>query len=55
MKNYVSYSLCGTMVATSGLQRRYSDFFALRECLVKRWKGLYVPGIPPKALSKIYF
>lgn len=50
IKNHVTYKLCGSSVATSGLTRRYSDFFALRESLVKRWRGLYVPGMPPKKL-----
>ncbi|CAI2368715.1 unnamed protein product [Moneuplotes crassus] len=28
--------------------RRYKDFFSLRQALVKRWPGVYVPPIPPK-------
>lgn len=28
--------------------RRYSDFFSLREKLVERWPGVYIPNIPPK-------
>ena len=28
--------------------RRYSHFAMLREALVKRWPGCYVPPVPPK-------
>jgi hypothetical protein len=29
-------------------QRRYKDFFALRNALFSRWPGCYIPPIPPK-------
>lgn len=28
--------------------RKYSDFHALREALVKRWPGCFIPPIPEK-------
>ena len=28
--------------------RRYSDFNLLREILVKRWPGCYIPAMPEK-------
>lgn len=30
------------------ITRRYSDFFLLREILVKRWPGFYIPSLPEK-------
>ena len=30
------------------LERRYSDFFALREKLLRNYPGIYIPNIPPK-------
>jgi hypothetical protein len=27
--------------------KRYKDFEALRQCLVDRWVGFYIPAIPP--------
>jgi hypothetical protein len=26
--------------------RRYNEFFALREVLLQRWPGIYIPPIP---------
>lgn len=28
--------------------RRYKDFLALRNALILRWPGCYIPPIPPK-------
>lgn len=44
---YISYTLLGTDVQNQP-SRRYSDFFALRERLLERWPGVYIPNIPPK-------
>ena len=30
------------------LERRYSDFFSLREKLLRNYPGVYIPSIPPK-------
>jgi len=29
-------------------QKRYNDFFQLREMLFERWPGFFIPAIPPK-------
>eukprot|EP00357_Protocruzia_adherens_P011801 CAMPEP_0115004784 /NCGR_PEP_ID=MMETSP0216-20121206/19458_1 /TAXON_ID=223996 /ORGANISM="Protocruzia adherens, Strain Boccale" /LENGTH=469 /DNA_ID=CAMNT_0002370937 /DNA_START=71 /DNA_END=1480 /DNA_ORIENTATION=+ len=31
--------------------RRYNDFFVLRNVLLSRWPGIYIPSIPPKQTS----
>lgn len=49
IKKFVTYSLSGTAIPTSGI-RRFSDFYALREKLLERWPGIYIPNIPPKKL-----
>lgn len=28
--------------------RRYSDFFNVRNALIHRWPGVFIPAIPPK-------
>ena len=48
--SYIAYTMDGTDV-TEKLIRRYSDFFALYEKLLKRWPGIYVPRIPPKKIT----
>jgi sorting nexin-1/2 len=30
--------------------RRYREFFALRNVLLSRWPGIYIPAIPEKQL-----
>ena len=48
--SYISYTLKVTNI-TEPLERRYSDFFALYEKLLQRWKGIYIPRIPPKKIT----
>ena len=48
VKKYVSYTLTGSATQNVEISRRYSDFFALREKLCKRWPGIYIPNIPKK-------
>lgn len=48
ISSYVVYKFLGSSIATEGLTRRYSEFYSLRETLIKRWRGLYIPGMPPK-------
>lgn len=31
--------------------RRYSDFYELRETLLRKWPGCYIPPIPEKMLA----
>ena len=48
--SYIAYSL-NVKNITEPLERRYSDFFALYEKLLQRWKGIYIPRIPPKKIT----
>ena len=47
IKNHIEYSMGGQDL-TDPITRRYSDFFSLREKLVERWPGVYIPNIPGK-------
>ena len=47
MKDYISYTFSGKDIDTP-LNRRFSDFLALRQKLVERWPGIFIPVIPPK-------
>lgn len=33
------------------INRRYNEFFVLRNCMVQRYPGLYIPQIPQKSKS----
>ena len=44
---YISYTLTGNLLPSSVL-RRYTDFYNLREKLIERWPGVYIPYIPSK-------
>ena len=46
-KSYVQYKVTGDLVKEP-IYRRFSDFYSLREKLVERWPGLYIPNLPPK-------
>jgi sorting nexin-1/2 len=49
MSKYVLYTIKGTdKDGPFEAFRRYSDFFHLREILLQRWPGCYIPPIPPK-------
>ncbi len=47
IKSYVQYKVTGKLVKEP-IYRRFSDFYSLREKLVERWPGLYIPNLPPK-------
>ena len=47
IKSYVQYKVTGDLVKEP-IYRRFSDFYSLREKLVERWPGLYIPNLPPK-------
>jgi len=51
MKDYISYTFSGKEIDTP-LNRRFSDFLILRQKLVERWPGIYIPIIPPKKAIK---
>lgn len=36
------------------IERRYSDFFALRGYFVHRWPGVFIPPVPPKKIIVSY-
>jgi hypothetical protein len=47
LKSYIVYTVIVNRKKEE-IYRRYSDFFALREKLIERWPGVYIPNIPPK-------
>ena len=51
MKDYISYTFSGKDIDTP-LNRRFSDFLILRQKLVERWPGIFIPIIPPKKAIK---
>jgi hypothetical protein len=49
IKAYVEYMIVTDKVGKP-IYKRFSDFFALREKLVERWPGIYIPNIPHKKI-----
>jgi hypothetical protein len=47
LKSYVVYTVIVNR-RKEPKYRRYSDFYLLREKLIERWPGVYIPNIPPK-------
>lgn len=47
LTSYTSYTLQGTKIPEP-LTRRYKDFDSLRNKLLERWPGIYIPNIPHK-------
>ena len=49
-KDHVSYTVIGQDLQGKNfeIERRYSEFFQLRELFKDRWPGLYIPPIPIK-------
>ena len=47
IKSYVIYKVRVSPINEIVL-RRFSDFYSLREKLLERWPGVYIPNIPPK-------
>ena len=47
IKSYVQYKVTGELILEP-IYRRFSDFYSLREKLVERWPGIYIPNLPPK-------
>jgi hypothetical protein len=48
---YVGYVVKMKYIIQLTIERRYSEFAALREVLVKRWPGVMVPPLPAKHSS----
>jgi len=54
IKSYIVYTI-KLLNSNEAIFRRFSDFFLLREKLISRWPGVYIPNIPPKiAVVNIY-
>lgn len=51
IKKFVLYTIIGSLMPP-GSTRRFSDFYSLREKLIERWPGVYIPNIPPKKVVK---
>lgn len=49
--SYVTYHVTGSDRSPFSVRRRYRDFHLLREKLVERWPGLYVPPISSKKVA----
>lgn len=51
LSKYTVYLVKGTdELGGFEVQRRYNEFFTLREVLLSRWPGIYIPPIPEKSL-----
>jgi hypothetical protein len=48
-KDYIVYTVVSNKL-NEPIFKRFSDFFALREKLVERWPGVYIPNIPHKKI-----
>jgi hypothetical protein len=46
---YIVYTVV-TSKLNEPIYKRFSDFYALREKLVERWPGVYIPNIPHKKI-----
>lgn len=54
--SYVSYLVVGSDGKVPfSVRRRYRDFHLLREKLVEKWPGLYVPPISSKKATVNFF
>lgn len=49
LTSYVSYTLNGKILVTP-LVRRYRDFDTLRQKIIERWPGVFIPNIPHKQI-----
>lgn len=47
LTSYTSYTLQGVRVPEP-LTRRYRDFASLRDKIIERWPGIYIPALPHK-------
>ncbi len=49
LKAYIVYTVVASKLIEP-IYKRFSDFYALREKLVERWPGIYIPNIPHKKM-----
>lgn len=54
IKSYIVYTI-KLKNRNDAILRRFSDFFLLREKLIIRWPGVYIPNIPPKITVVRFF
>jgi hypothetical protein len=45
---YITYQVQGFISEPFTCPKRFSDFEWLRECLLDKWIGFFIPAIPPK-------
>lgn len=51
-KGFYTYLVSGSdPLGTFEIRRRYNDFYYLREALVKKWPGIYIPPVPEKKIT----
>ena len=45
-----SVAVIGNKAPTENVvvKKRYSDFLLIREILIERWPGYFIPAVPPK-------
>jgi hypothetical protein len=53
LKDYIVYTVV-TNKLNEPIYKRFSDFYALREKLLERWPGVYIPNIPHKKIVVLY-
>lgn len=52
MSNYVVYTIKGKdCFGEFEIQRRFNEFYTIRELLLSKWPGQYIPPIPEKSVS----
>jgi hypothetical protein len=51
ISEHVGYVIIMTHPKEIAVERRYREFDALRQILVERWPGLFIPVLPPKHTS----
>jgi hypothetical protein len=49
IKDYIVYTV-STDKLGEPIYKRFSDFYALRQKLVERWPGVFIPNIPHKKM-----
>jgi hypothetical protein len=48
LTSYVAYIVKVSHPIKITVERRYREFDSLREALLARWPGIYIPCLPPK-------
>ena len=45
--SYINFTITGKMIKEK-IIRKLSDFYSLRDKMIKRWPGIYIPSLPPR-------